>query len=392
MKIVDISEFYSETGGGVRTYVHEKLDAASRHGHELIVVAPGTTNRVEEKRGGKIIWVACPAIPFDRNYRMFWRAQDVWRVLDDVAPDVVEGSSPWRGGWIAGSWPGDAAKALVFHTDAMAVYPYTFLGGTFSRSSIDRFFGWYWRYLRRLSGHFDTTVTGGEWLAERLKSFNLHCPTAVPFGVERERFSPAHRDANLRRDLLALCGAPEDGHLLLAVGRMHPEKRFSTIIKGFAQAKSRWSLGLVIVGDGFARAATEKKARRVGNVYLTGFVRDRDELARYYASADVLVHGSGAETFGLVVAEAISSGLAVVVPDSGGAADLASSGRSQTYATGDPESCALAIERLLDPAHKIGVPASPRPIVSLGEHFSALFAHYENLVAARKSGRSSARG
>ena len=53
---------------------------------------------------------------------------------------------------------------------------------------------------------------------------------------------------------------------------------------------------------------------------MEGEIRDRALLARYYASADVLVHGSAAETYGLVVAEAICSGLPVVVPDRGGAA------------------------------------------------------------------------
>ena len=122
MKIADVSEFYSPTGGGVRSYVHQKLEAAAAHGHELTIVAPGGETHMQEVAGGRIAWVKCPQLPLDKNYRMLWSAQPVWRVLDDVAPDMVEGSSPWRGGWIAGNWPGRASKVLFMHADPVTVY------------------------------------------------------------------------------------------------------------------------------------------------------------------------------------------------------------------------------------------------------------------------------
>jgi len=41
VKIVDVAEFYAERGGGVRTYVNQKLAAAAAAGHEAVVIAPG---------------------------------------------------------------------------------------------------------------------------------------------------------------------------------------------------------------------------------------------------------------------------------------------------------------------------------------------------------------
>ena len=388
MKIVDVSGFYAENGGGVRSYVRQKFTAAAGLGHDLTVVAPGPSDRTEAVVGGRIIWVASPVMPFDANYHMFWGAKAVWRVLDAAAPDVVEGSSPWRGGWMAGNWPeagqpGRAVRALVFHQDFIAGYPYTLLDQVMSRPAIDRLFAGYWRYLRRLSGRFDVTVAGGDWLAERLASFGVHRPAAVPLGVEAGRFSPRKRDAALRRRLLAACGLGEDGKLLLAAGRFHPEKRYPTIIRGFAAAKAKESgLGLVIAGDGLARASVEREARRAGNVHLAGAIADRDLMARYYASADALVHGSGAETYGLAVAEAILSGLPVVAPDTGGAADLAGRGRSELYATGDSAACGKAILRAL---RRDDARAWPRaPIPSAEDHFTALFDLYQDLIDRRR--------
>ena len=204
MKIADVSGFYSETGGGVASYVRQKLDLAARWGHEVVVIAPGATSRVEQRPGGRIVWVESPSMPFDSNYHMFVGAEEVWRVLDREAPDVVEGSSPWRGGWLAGHWSGRAVKSLIFHQDFIAGYPYTLLGGFLSRPAIDTLFAPYWSYVRRLSACFDATVTGGDWLAERLKGFGIHNPVSVPFGIETGLFPPK----NANRPCGANCWPP----------------------------------------------------------------------------------------------------------------------------------------------------------------------------------------
>ena len=383
MKIADVSGFYSETGGGVASYVRQKLDMAARCGHEVVVVAPGAESRTEPRAGGKIVWVKSPGMPFDPNYHRFSGGAEVWRILDDEAPDVVEGSSPWRGGWLAGHWPGKAVKSLVFHQDFVAGYPYTLLGGRLKHATIDRLFGGYWRYVQRLSERFDVTVAGGDWLAKRLEGFDIHNPISVPFGIETSLFSPAKRDTRLRASLLAACGVPEGGRLLLAVGRLHPEKRHRTMIEGFARARQvRADLGLVIIGDGPMRANVESWAKRAGYIHAMGAVSDRQQLARCFASGDLLLHGSGAETYGLVVAEAIASGLAVVSPDSGGAADLARRGVSRLYATGDPESCAKAILDLLDALQAPDIKPSVIPGTA-ESHFDSLFRLYQSLIDAR---------
>ena len=73
MRVVDVNEFYSPTGGGVRTYVDRKMGIMADMGHELIVVAPGKEDRVEERPGGgRIIYLKSPGMAFDRNYGLFW--------------------------------------------------------------------------------------------------------------------------------------------------------------------------------------------------------------------------------------------------------------------------------------------------------------------------------
>jgi len=238
MKIVDVCEFYSPTGGGVRRYINQKLALAGKFGHELTIIAPGAETRMEAARGGTIAWIKSPHLPFDRNYRMFWNHQQVWRTLDRIAPDLVEGSSPWRGGWLAARWPGKAVKVFFMHADPVAVYPQTFLGGLLGPERVDRLFGFFWRYLNRLNSNYDAAIVTNPALAERFAGFGLENIQIAPFGVERSKFSPSFYDATARREMLATCGLGADASLLIAVGRHHPEKRLRTIIQAVSRAQA----------------------------------------------------------------------------------------------------------------------------------------------------------
>ena len=122
---------------------------------------------------------------------------------------------------------------------------------------------------------------------------------------------------------------------------------------------------------------------------MAGPVKDRARLAAIYASADLLVHGSGAETYGLVVAEAITSGLPVVTPDTGGAADLAKRGVSATYATGDASACAEAICSLLAAKEAGRHPACDlAPPSSADTHFTQLFDLYGRLIESKRGSQA----
>jgi glycosyltransferase involved in cell wall biosynthesis len=389
VKIVDISEFYSPTGGGVRNYVDHKFAAAARLGHSLTVIAPGTENRVEPRNGGKLIWVDTPQLPFDRNYRMFWGAGAVWRIIDEEAPDVLEGSSPWRGGWLAAGWPGSAVRMLFMHADPVAVYPQTLLRGVLSPPAIDRLFGWYWWYLRRLNSRFDGCVVAGSWLKERFAAYGLRNLHVVPFGVETRWFRPGLRDEALRAKMLEECGLDATAALVLNIGRHHPEKRIGTAIEAVTRAQDCRPVGLYVVGDGFIRGSIESKAARARHVHLAGWVTDRALLARMIASADALLHCSSAETYGFVVAEALSCGTPVVVPDIGGAADLADPTCAETYPPGDAQAAAGALLRLLardrSQLSHAALEAGRLRIGDLELHFDKLFELYAQVVQGKRA-------
>jgi alpha-1,6-mannosyltransferase len=389
MRVAEVAEFYSPAGGGVRSYIDRKFAAAAAAGHELFVLAPAAEDGFEPRPAGGVVRVRAPQLPFDANYRMFWQAAPVHRWLDQLRPDLVEASSPWRGAWIAAEWPGPAPRALFVHADPVASYPQRWLAPLASRERIDQVCAGFWSYLRRLTGRFQAVVAGGAWLAERLEGQGVGPVESVPLGVDRSVFSPGLRDPSLRAALLADCGQPESAKLLLGVGRFHPEKRWPMVIAAAARAGAGVPLGLVIVGDGLDRTRVRRAAAARPNVRLLPPIHDRGRLAALLASADALVHGCESETFGLVPAEAAASGLPIVSPDAGGCAQLARVAAAEVYRSGDAGAAADAIRRLFarEPAAlRAQAHASAAAIRADSDHFAELFGRYEALARGAAKG------
>ena len=386
MRIIDVAEHYSENGGGVKTYINQKLKNAARLGHEMIIIAPGNENKVEEKHGGRVIWQKNPPLMVDKRYGVFRNAKAIYEVLDKEQPDIVEGSSIWAGGRMVKRWKGDALKLFIFHQDAIAAYAHTFLDRYISRNKIDRLLFPMWHYIRSISRGYDHTIVSGEWLAKRLQKFEVKDPLAVPFGIDKSLFSKEKRSKDVRKNLLELCNQDKDAALLLIASRFHPEKRLRTLFEAANEVNKEQPVGLMVFGEGILSRKDRKYASDSEHIHLAGFTQNREELAIAYASADLMIHGSAAETFGLGVAEAICSGLPVVAPSVGGAADLVGDKFGILYEPGKVKECAVAIKESLQRIKwNSSGNQSPLPINSVEDHFDKLFELYEEKLRQKEN-------
>jgi alpha-1,6-mannosyltransferase len=384
MKIVDVCAFYSPQGGGVRTYVEQKLRIGPMLGHEIVVLAPGDEDTVIERGpGARIVTIKSPRFPLDRKYGYFAESRQLHAALDAEAPDFVEVTSPWRSAGLVADWTGTAPRSLVMHADPFSAYAYRWLGNIFSRQTIDRQFSIFWEHLRRHSRKFDHVVCANRDLSRRLTEGGVSHVVTIPMGVERGRFSPGHRDPALRARLLADCGLPESAALLLGVGRLAPEKRWPLVIDAVSLASQQSPIGLVMLGEGRERRTILRHIAGNPHVRLFAPERDRAHFARIMASADALVHGCEAETFCMTAAEARASGIPVVVPDAGGAADHAAGGAGRTYAAADSNAAARAILDVVRerPRSRSRPHATAR---TMDEHFHELFAAYAACLDRRR--------
>lgn len=146
-------------------------------------------------------------------------------------------------------------------------------------------------------------------------------------GVDTELFTPKQRDESYRNRI-----APSGEIILLCVGRLAPEKGFGYLAK-VAQRLARLGVPFkMVITGGNRNSAVEEEVRGLfapvrDRVVFTGFLEGAS-LARVYASADIFLHCSITETFGLVVLEAMACGVPVVARDAGGPSEIVKDGTS----------------------------------------------------------------
>jgi alpha-1,6-mannosyltransferase len=381
MKIVDVCAFFSPQGGGVKTYIEQKLAIGPSLGHEIVVLAPGDRHEVIERGpGARIVTIPSPRFPLDRKYWYFDDEAALHAALDAEAPDFVEVSSPWRSPAMVARWPGRAPRSLVMHADPLSAYAYRWLEPVLSRETIDKRFDRFWTHLRTMGGEFDRVVCASQELRDRLAAGGVSNTALHPMGIEAGVFSPARRNLDVRRELLALCDLPEDASLLIGVGRLAAEKRWPMVVDAVMLASQSRPVGLVLLGQGNQQRRIERQIAGNPHIRILKPERDRATFATLLASADALLHGCEAETFCMAAAEARASGVPVIVPDRGGAADHARDGAGVHYRAGSAISAADAIGRLLDHPPKLGKTVP----VTMQDHFTRLFADYA-AVASRPS-------
>ena len=178
---------------------------------------------------------------------------------------------------------------------------------------------WRERFKSVLVDQFDAALLAGSPHREYFEKLGV--PTDYIFlgcdVVDNDFF--AENSARVRVNPAAwrhLPGLHSDHPFFLTCGRFIPQKNLELLIRAYAQYRASagepWRL--VMVGDGPLRSSYEELITdlRVEGITLTGF-RQYEELPAYYGLAAAYVHPAVNDQWGLVVNEAMASGLPVAV-------------------------------------------------------------------------------
>ena len=180
-----------------------------------------------------------------------------------------------------------------------------------------------------------------------LRSYGVTKPVyVIPGRLDLDRFRKVAK-GYLRKKLRL----GKEVSIILYVGRLGKEKSVDLIIKSFSLVnKVQKNTALVIAGDGPEREKLEKVAKKEGigkKTFFTGFI-NRDQIPLVYKDADIFVFASQTETQGLVVPEALASGLPCVVVNDPAFKEVIVDGDNGLLANNKPTDFSSKIIKLLE--------------------------------------------
>ena len=140
--------------------------------------------------------------------------------------------------------------------------------------------------------------------------------------------------------------------MILTVSRLYPAKRVDVLIEATRRLIDQgFSVKLLVIGEGPEKAGLHSLVHRLGlaqKVVFEGAVPEI-EIQKYFTAADVFAFAAPDEPWGLVVLEAMTYGLPVVVPDKGGLAEMIQDGVTGLQVSGGrPESYAERLKMILE--------------------------------------------
>jgi glycosyltransferase involved in cell wall biosynthesis len=182
--------------------------------------------------------------------------------------------------------------------------------------------GWKEWIKRQLVGQFASALVGGERHRDYLVALGLPAEW-IFLGYDVVDNAYFRDQAEAMRPLATIVMAKYQlpKNYFLASARFVEKKNLPRLLEAYAHYHSHCGMAepwaLVLLGDGALRAELEEKRDALGlgeSVLLPGF-RQIEELPAYYAFAGAFIHPSTIEPWGLVVNEALASGLPVLVSE-----------------------------------------------------------------------------
>jgi glycosyltransferase involved in cell wall biosynthesis len=287
--------------------------------------------------GAEVLSVPSMAMPGYPEVRLALpRQAAVHRVVEQFRPDVVHCQTEFcigRMGQIAAT---RARLPMVssYHTDFgryTRSYGIAWMGGPVSS------------YLRRFHRRSNRVYTPSSVSREQLLRFGIDDVEVWGRAVDTQLFHPGRRSQAMRAAL-----GIGSRFTFLYVGRLAPEKGVEHVLESFRLASDLLPKGvihLILAGTG-PREASLRAAAPPGVTFL-GFLERRSRLPDLYANCDAFVFASVTETLGLVVLEAMASGLPVIAIPAGGVRDHLNDGQNGIACTeSDVPAMARAMVRL----------------------------------------------
>ena len=277
----------------------EALEAEGVKVH-LVTVVPAEPTRDQEPilPGGDVhVHRIEENTRLQRTLRSPWQFyRRLWSVVEAVRPDVIHDHGAWLPSNVVAAWVARRADVPLVSAPRGMVTDWSL-----SHQMWKKRVAWhlYQKHVFRQASLFHATAPAE---VDNLRMLGLTQPVAVvPNGVDLPETLPNDPAPDAKRALF--------------LSRLHPKKGLPMLLDAWAEERpDGWTLELVGPSENGHRAELEAQATNLGldgEVVFAGPVDDADKWHKY-AAADLFVLPTHSENFGIVVAEALASGVPAI--------------------------------------------------------------------------------
>lgn len=309
MRILMISDVYVPRVNGVSTSIQTFRKELEDLGHEVYLIAPHYEQCLEQEY--RLFRVESRGVPGDPEDRMmkYGKVLGLIPTIEKLDIDLVHIQTPFVAHY-AGM---KIARALFL--PVIATYH------TFFEEYLYHYIPWLPKmFLRRCARQFslkqcqqlDGIITPSSIIAGLLGEYGVTTqPVTIPTGIELAKFAEGDGE-NFRERLMI----STEKRILLNVSRVAFEKNIDSLFEMLRMTLIKIpEAHLVIAGEGPAKVSLMQQVKGMGlsdHVTFVGYLDRNSELIDCYHAADLFVFSSLTETQGLVLLEAMASGIPVV--------------------------------------------------------------------------------
>jgi 1,2-diacylglycerol 3-alpha-glucosyltransferase len=328
MRVILATESYFPHVSGVTVSVHTLAKSLRARGHSVAIFAPSATGlgRVEHKDGIQVYRFPSVPNPFKPRTRIALRffSPLVAETLDDFKPDIVHVHGPTG---VPAAVAAAARKVFIpvvatqhFQVNFILAYLSFFgLAETLTRGALVAYLNSFYQKCDKLTVPSESLrrIMHEEGIKKRIE--------VISNGVNLQVFKAPEK--SWKRHL------PSDREIILHVGRIDHEKNIPVILEAMALVVAERPRALLVIG-GTGRALRGAK-KWVAEHRMQDYVRflgkiphGSSVLNELYHEASLFITACNIETQGIVVLEAMASGLPVVASKSGALPELVRHGET----------------------------------------------------------------
>ncbi|NLO23264.1 MAG: glycosyltransferase family 1 protein [Fibrobacter sp.] len=327
MLILDFNNFWSPSGGGVRRYHLERLKFYKNRNLEKLVFIMNDSQTYTEVISETVIieHVKAFEFPFHKGYRFIWKKSQVVPYLKKYNPDIIEVGSPYfLPKFIARLAKKHSPNAKLFafwHADFPLAYierPLRPFLGRHLASLLKELAFSYAKY--QYKAYHNIQASSFEVL-KRLQQY-FQNSARIPLGCDIQSFNPSKRDEDLVKKLKS---GVEERKIIFFPHRFSKEKGLDLLLNAYSILSKRSVIlpAIVFSGAGPRQFLIQNAIKKHKHLHFLGFIHSKEEMARYYASADIGIALSRFETFGLSILESMASGNILIAANAGAAKEHA---------------------------------------------------------------------